>query len=137
MTKRYMDSETILGTLQIMIELDGQVIGGATYFLHPISEVNLGLMLSEKSRGNGIGKLTMKVLIQLGHQMGIEKMELRTMRANKATQTLMESLDITGRDEIKEMPGVGDVAEILYTIPEKVDWEDLDTQIEFGGRASE
>lgn len=70
--------------------------------------------------------------------MGMQKMEVGTMKANSPMETLMASLNIMGRDKFQEMPGRGLVGEILYPIPERSDWEDMDINMqgEFGGRVS-
>lgn len=121
----------------MLVEWDGEIVGGCNFFLLPTYVVNLGMMLGEKARGKGIGKLSMQVMIQLGRRVGIEKMEARTVKANKPMQAVMASLKIPGRDEIKEMPGRGVVGDIVYEIPQKVSWEDFDMRVEFGGLASE
>ena len=57
-----------------MIELDGKRYCSAKYFLHPTGEVNLGLMQSEKLGGKRHWEVDYEgVLIQLGHQMGIQR----------------------------------------------------------------
>ena len=121
----------------MLIELNGEIVGAGNYSLLPTGWVNIGLLISERARGRGLGKLSMKVLVQLGRRMGVEKLEAGTMKLNKPFQALMASLNLPGKDEIIEAPGRGVVGEILYRIPETVDWEDLDLKVEFGGLASE
>lgn len=136
-TKRYVNAQTDFDALNMFIELNDQIVGGINYFLLPSGEVNIGLKLNPSARGKGIGKLSMQAVIQLAHNMGIERLEAGTMKVNKPMRALMASLKIPGKDEIKESPGRGVVAEIIYTIPRTVDWEDIDLQIEFGAPASE
>jgi RimJ/RimL family protein N-acetyltransferase len=134
--KKHTTTQTKFDGLNIMVMVDGQLVGGANYNLLPTGEVNIGLLFDESARGKGLGKLTMQVLIQLGQRMGIQRMEAGTMKSNQAMQALMASLNIPGRDEIKEIPTRGVVAEILYDIPETVDWE-INLQLEFGGPLAE
>lgn len=132
-TQKYIDALTKFNALNMMIEVDGQPVGGANYGLLPTGGVNMGVILMENARGKGLGKLTMQVLIKLGHRMGIRRLQAGTMKSNQAMQAVMASLNIPGRDEIQESPGRGIVGEILYEIPETVDWEEIDLQLEFGG----
>jgi RimJ/RimL family protein N-acetyltransferase len=136
-TQKYIDSQSKFNALNMLIQFNGQLVGGGNFFLLPTGEVNLGLMLTKDARGKGIGKLSMQVLIQLAHNMGIERLEAGTMKANQPMRALMASLKIPGRDEIKKAPGRGVLAEILYTIPKTVDWEDIDLHVEFGAPVSE
>ncbi|CRG89285.1 hypothetical protein PISL3812_06321 [Talaromyces islandicus] len=134
--KKHHRALTEFDGLSMMVLVDGQLVGGGNYSLLPTGEVNLGMMFEESARGKGLGKLTMQVLIKLGQRLGIKRLEAGTMKSNQAMQALMARLNIPGRDEIKEAPGRGVVAEILYDIPETVEWE-IDLQLEFGGPMAE
>ncbi|QKX61864.1 uncharacterized protein TRUGW13939_09020 [Talaromyces rugulosus] len=134
--EKHTTAQTKFDGLNIMVMVDGQLVGGGNYTLLSTGEVNIGLLFDESARGKGLGKLTMQVLIQLGRRMGIQRLEAGTMKSNQAMQALMASLNIPGRDEIKEIPIRGVVAEILWDIPETADWE-IDLQLEFGGPLAE
>ena len=136
-SQKYTNERAKFIALQMLIELDGEIVGGGSYNVLPTGDVNCGIMLAENARGKGIGKLSVQVIIQLGRRMGVEKLEVVTMKTNKPMQGLMASLNILGREEIREAPGRGVIGEILYPIPEKVDWADVDMQIEFGDQAFE
>jgi RimJ/RimL family protein N-acetyltransferase len=136
-SEKYIASYTSFNALQMLIEKDGEIIGAGNYFLLPTGWVNIGLLISEKARGKGLGKLSMKVLVELARRMGVEKLAAGTMKANKQLQAMMASLKIQGKEEGTEVPGRGVVGEIKYAIPETVGWEDLDLKVEFGAPASE
>lgn len=134
--RKHTTALTKVHALIMILEVDGQFVGCGNYSLLPTGEVNMGMMLKESARGQGLGKLTMQVLIQLGQRIWIQPLTSGTMKSNQAMQAVMASLNIPGRDEIQEAPERGVVGEILYVVPETVDWE-IDLQLEFGGPVPE
>ncbi|RFU25243.1 hypothetical protein B7463_g11107, partial [Scytalidium lignicola] len=133
----YRDAKTKYDRLAFLVELDSEAIGFVNLrCLPPAGPNNIGLLFTEKARGKGLGKFTMQFILQLARNIGIENLEAGTMKVNQPMRKLMESLKIPEREENKEDPARGViVAEILYTIPEAVSWDDIDMIVEFGPEA--
>ena len=133
---QYTDALTKFNALQLLVELDGQIVGYAGFHTLPDGIVNLGMVLKRGARGRGIGKQSWKVLIQLAFNLGVERIEAGTMKDNVAMRALMRSLRFPEIDDIKIIPGRGVVAEVLWDISGRRDvWEKIDLQTDFGESA--
>ncbi|KAH8800395.1 hypothetical protein F5884DRAFT_549935 [Xylogone sp. PMI_703] len=131
--KGIIEAKTKYTRLNWLIELDGEIIGGGGLRHLPDGANNIGLLLTEKSRGKGLGKFTVQFAIAFGRRLGIKEFELGTMKANQPMRWVMESLKIPAREEIKEDPQRNSiVAELLYTIPATVSVDNIDMHVEFG-----
>jgi hypothetical protein len=73
----------------------------------------------------------MQVLLRLSNEFEVEFIEAGTMKVNKPMRALATSLGLEETDEIKEVPGRGIVAEILYKDIAREKWKNLDMKVEF------
>ncbi|KAH8698781.1 hypothetical protein BGW36DRAFT_460630 [Talaromyces proteolyticus] len=130
--QKYADAITQFNRIDIGVEIDDELVGGGNLSLLPNGGVNIGMQFNVGARGQGLGKLTMKMLIQLSRRIGLERLQAGTMKSNEPMRALMASLKIPERDEIQAVPGRGVVGEVLFEIPTNTEWQDLDLQVQFG-----
>jgi RimJ/RimL family protein N-acetyltransferase len=137
--QRFIDAKTKHHVLELFVQLDGQSVGcGGVFELeHEPHIANIGLMVEESVRGSGVGKALMQVLLRLSNEFEVEIIEAGTMKVNKPMRALATSLGLKEKDEIKEVPGRGVVAEILYKDIAREKWKDLDMKVEFTGPVPE
>jgi RimJ/RimL family protein N-acetyltransferase len=128
--KRYHELNTSFNGLDVLIELDGRLVGYGDIFEFASREASVGIVLNKEARGKGIGKAGIQVLTQLGFELGMH-ISLGTMKANAPMRGIMKSLGIEEEEKIIEIPGRGVVAEVEYTI-ERAQWADIDIKVEFG-----
>jgi RimJ/RimL family protein N-acetyltransferase len=133
--QRFIDAKTKYHVLELLVQLDGESVGcGGVFELeHEPHIANIGLMIEESARGSGVGKALMQVLLRLSNEFEVEVIEAGTMKINKPMRVLAANLGLEETDEIKEVPGRGIVAEILYKDIEREKWKDLDMKVEFTG----
>lgn len=120
--------------IDVLVEVDDDGLAGCVQ-IHQMANGanNIGMMFSEKSRGKGLGKLSMQVLIQLARNLGIGRLETGTMKNNVAMRKLMESLGIPEKEQVvRDSTGKFVVAEVLFPIPETVPVAEIDMHVEFG-----
>ncbi|KAG0650332.1 hypothetical protein D0Z07_3235 [Hyphodiscus hymeniophilus] len=128
--KRYDDLNIAHNGLDILVELNGKLIGyGDIYAFNP-TEASVGIILNKEARGRGIGKLGIQVFTQLGFELGLE-INTGTMKANGPMRGIMKSLGIEEIEKVVEIPGRGVVAEIEWEL-KREDWKSIDMKIEFG-----
>lgn len=136
MRKMYTESRTRHHGLDVFISLEGKFVGwGGVFEITPPGEkpsiANVGIRLSPEVRGKGLGKVFMQVLLRLSNELDVDIIEAGTMKHNTPMRALAKSVGLVETDEIKEMPGQGVVAEILFKNIEREKWRDLDMVVEF------
>lgn len=92
---------------------------------------SVGIVLNKGARGKGVGKDGMRVLTQMGFELGM-KISSGTMKANEPMRGVMKSLGVDEVEKMVILPGRGVVAELDYTV-EREKWKDVDMKVEFGG----
>jgi RimJ/RimL family protein N-acetyltransferase len=128
--KRYDDLNTAHNGLDILVELDGKLVGYGDMYESKPGEASVGIILNKDARGKGIGKAGIQVLTQLGFEIG-ENISTGTMKANAPMRGIMKSLGIEEIENIVEIPRRGVVAEIEWEI-ERAKWKSIDMKVEFG-----
>jgi RimJ/RimL family protein N-acetyltransferase len=136
MQRMYAESQTRHHALDVFISLDNKFVGwgGVTEITAPDekpSVANIGIMLSPEVQGKGLGKTLMQVLLRLSNEVKADIIEAGTMKDNTSMRAMAKSVGLVETDEIKEMPGQGVVAEVLFKNIEKEKWRDLDMVVEF------
>lgn len=128
--KRYDDLNTAFNGLDLLVELDGKLIGYGDIYESEPGEASVGVVLNKDARGKGVGKASIQVFTQLGFDLGL-KISTGTMKANAPMRGIMKSLRIEEVEKIVEIPGRGVVAEVEYNL-ERAKWKDIDMKVEFG-----
>lgn len=128
--KRYDDLNTKFNGLDILVELDGKIVGYGDIYEFAPGEASVGVVLNREARGKGIGKASIQVFTQLGFELGL-KISSGTMKANAPMRGIMKSLGIEEVEKIVELPGRGVVAELDYAIDHEK-WKDIDMKVVFG-----
>ncbi|KAM0259208.1 hypothetical protein ACHAQJ_003413 [Trichoderma viride] len=136
MQKMYAESRTRHHALDLFLSLEGKFVGyGGVYQITPPDEkpsvANVAIRLSPEIRGKGLGKVLMQVLLRLSNEVDADIIEAGTMKHNTSMRALAKSVGLAETDEIKELPGKGVVAEILFKNIEREKWRDLDMVVEF------
>jgi RimJ/RimL family protein N-acetyltransferase len=140
--KRFVDQYTLSKTkyraLDILVQIEGETVGHGG--VHEIPEVhaglaNIGIALVESTRGKGLGKATMQVLLRLANELEVSLVHAGTMLANKPMRALAASLGFTEKEEVLSIPGRGVIAEILFENVDYKRYKDLDMNVEFTGPA--
>lgn len=127
---RYGIQNLRLRGLDLLICLDGKVVGYGDVTETAPGVANVGIILNPEARGKGVGKVTVRVFAQLGFEMGMT-IEAGTMKANGPMRGLMKSLGIAEVEEIVDIPGRGVVAELVYKIDRRA-LKEIDMRVEFG-----
>jgi RimJ/RimL family protein N-acetyltransferase len=129
----YIDSATKRNALNLLVELDGQIVGSGGITAGGVSgrKANVGLQFVSSARGHGLGKLTMRLLLRLSNEFREYGIRAGTMKANLPMRAVMKSLGIEETDGVFEIPGFGVVNDILYEKINKEDWKDFEFQVEF------
>jgi len=73
----------------------------------------------------------MQVLLRLSNEVDADIIEAGTMKYNTSMRALAKSVGLVETDEIKEIPGRGVVADLLFKNIEREKWRDLDMVVEF------
>ncbi|KAE8444156.1 hypothetical protein EG329_000844 [Mollisiaceae sp. DMI_Dod_QoI] len=136
MQKMYAESRTRHHALDVFISLEGKFIGWGGIFEITAPEekpsvANIGIRLSPEVRGKGLGKLLMQVLLRLSNEVDADIIEAGTMKYNISMRAMAKSVGLLETDEIKEIPGQGIVADLLFKNIEREKWRDLDMVVEF------
>lgn len=136
MQKMYAESRTRHNALDVYISLEGKFVGwgGVFEITNPDekpSVANIGIKLSPEVRGKGLGKVLMQVLLRLSNEVDADIIEAGTMKYNTSMRALAKSVGLVETDEIKEIPGQGVVADLLFKNIEREKWRDLDMVVEF------
>jgi len=136
MQKMYAESRTRHHALDVYISLDGKFVGwGGLYEIsapdQKPSVANIGIKLSPEVRGRGLGKTLMQVLLRLSNEVHADVVEAGTMKYNTPMRALAKSVGLVETDEIKEIPGRGVVADLMFKNIEREKWRDLDMVVEF------
>ena len=127
---RYDDLNIAHNGLNILVELDGKVVGYGDIYEIKAGEASVGVVLNREARGRGIGKASIQVLTQLGFALG-EEISVGTMKANAPMRGIMSSLGIEETEKIVDIPGRGVVAEIEWELKSE-EWKTIDMNVEFG-----
>ena len=138
--ERYTLSKTAFQAIDILVELDGEIVGSGTVMEIPQVQkglANIGLTLSPVARGKGLGKAAMQVLLRLSNECQVDHVHAGTMKANVPMRSLAKSLGFVEREEVLEVPGRGVVAEILFEDFRQERWKDLEMNVEFLGPVPE
>jgi RimJ/RimL family protein N-acetyltransferase len=135
MHKMYAESRTRHHALDVFISLEGKFVGwGGVYQITAPDEkpsvANIGIRLSPEVRGKGLGKILMQVLLRLSNEVDVDIIEAGTMKYNTSMRAMAKSVGLVETDEIKEIPGQGVVAELLFKNIEREKWRDLDMVVE-------
>jgi RimJ/RimL family protein N-acetyltransferase len=102
---------------------------------------NLGIILNAETRGKGVGKATVEVLLRLSNECDVDVVEAGTMKWNMGMRGVMKKLGVEEREEMKwfdEEEGKEKrlVAEIMFGEKgkgiERERWRGLDVRVEFG-----
>jgi RimJ/RimL family protein N-acetyltransferase len=128
---RYNDLNTKYNGLDILIGLDGKTIGYGDIYEFESGVASVGIVLNKEARGKGVGKDGMRVLTQMGFELGM-KISSGTMKANEPMRGVMRSLGVDEVEKVVSLPGRGLVAELDYTVG-RDKWKDVDMKVEFGG----
>ncbi|KAL7962351.1 hypothetical protein V8C34DRAFT_270062 [Trichoderma compactum] len=136
MQKNYADSRTRHHALDVFMSLEGKFVGwGAIYQITPPGEkpsvANVAIRLSPEMQGKGLGKVLMQVLLRLSNEVDVDIIEADTMKYNIPMRALGKSVGLVETEEMKELPGRGVVADILFKNIEREKWSDLDMVVEF------
>jgi RimJ/RimL family protein N-acetyltransferase len=136
MQKMYAESRTRHHALDVFISLEGKFVGwGGVFEITAPDEkpsvANIGIKLSPEVRGKGLGKMLMQVLLRLSNEVDADIIEAGTMEYNTSMRAMAKSVGLVETDEIKEIPGQGVVAELLFKNIEREKWRDLDMVVEF------
>jgi RimJ/RimL family protein N-acetyltransferase len=136
MRKMYAESRTKHHALDVFVSLEGKFVGWGGVFEIAApdktpSVANIGIMLSPEVRGKGLGKVLMQVLLRLSNEVDIDIIEAGTMKYNTSMRAMAKSVGLVETDEIKEIPGQGVVAELMFKNIERETWRDLDMVVEF------
>jgi len=136
MQKMYAESRTRHHALDVFVSLEGKFVGwGGVYEITAPDEkpsvANIGIRLSPEVRGKGLGKTLMQVLLRLSNEVDADIIEAGTMKYNTSMRALAKSVGLVETDEIKEIPGRGVVADLLFKNIEREKWRDLDMVVEF------
>lgn len=136
MRKMYAESRTRHHALDVFMSLEGKFVGwGGVFEITAPGEkpsvANIGIKLSSAVRGKGLGKVLMQVLLRLSNEVDADIIEAGTMKYNTSMRAMAKSVGLVETDEIKELPGQGVVAEILFKNIERAKWRDLDIVVEF------
>jgi RimJ/RimL family protein N-acetyltransferase len=136
MQKMYAESRTRHHALDVFISLEGKFVGwGGVFEITAPDEkpsvANIGIRLSPEVRGKGLGKTLMQVLLRLSNEVNVDIIEAGTMKHNAPMRALAKRVGLVETDEIKEIPGQGVVAEVLFKNIEREKWRDLDMVVEF------
>ena len=129
--QRYADLNSKFNGMDVLVGLGGKTVGyGDIYEVEP-GVASVGIVLDKEARGRGIGKDGMRVLTQLGFELGM-KISSGTMKINGPMRGVMRSLGVEEVEKIVSIPGRGVVAELEYTV-ERDRWRNVDMRVEFGG----
>lgn len=136
MERMYAESRTRHHALDVFISLEGKFVGWGGVFEitgpgEKPSVANIGIRLSPEVRGKGLGKTLMQVMLRLSNELDTNVMEAGTMKHNTSMRAVAKSVGLVETEEIKELPGQGVVAEILFKDIEREKWRDLDMVVEF------
>jgi RimJ/RimL family protein N-acetyltransferase len=136
MERMYTESRTRHHALDVYVSLDGEFVGWGGVFEitgpdEKPSVANIGIRLSPEVRGKGLGKTLLQVLLRLSNELDIDVIEAGTMKHNTSMRALAKSVGLVETEEIKELPGQGVVAEILFKDIEREKWRDVDMVVEF------
>ncbi|EHK21822.1 uncharacterized protein TRIVIDRAFT_191904 [Trichoderma virens Gv29-8] len=136
MQKMYAESRTRHHALDVFMSLEGKFVGwGGVFEITAPNEkpsvANIGIRLSPEVRGKGLGKVLMQVLLRLSNEVDADIIEAGTMKYNTSMRAMAKSVGLVETDEIKEIPGQGVVAELLFKNIEREKWRDLDMVVEF------
>jgi len=94
---RYARAKIEQNALEILVQLNGEVVGYAGCFefeKEPIRLANLGLVLNPETRGKGIGKTTFALMGRLSLELEIDAVQVATMKANEPMRGLARSLGL-------------------------------------------
>ncbi|KAL7896181.1 acyl-CoA N-acyltransferase [Trichoderma sp. SZMC 28014] len=136
MERMYAESRTRHHALDVFVSLEGKFVGwgGVFEIMGPDekpSVANIGIRLSPEVRGKGLGKTLMQVMLRLSNELDINVIEAGTMKHNTSMRAVAKSIGLVETEEIKELPGQGVVADILFKDIERENWRDLDMVVEF------
>ena len=136
MQKMYVESRTRHHALDVYISLEGKFVGwGGVFEITAPDEkpsvANIGIRLSPEVRGKGLGKTLMQVLLRLSNEVDVDIIEAGTMKYNTSMRAMAKSVGLVETDEIKEIPGQGVVADLLFKNIEREKWRDLDMVVEY------
>ncbi|KAL7910233.1 hypothetical protein GGI35DRAFT_360356 [Trichoderma velutinum] len=136
MEKMYVESRTRHHALDVFMSLEGKFVGwGAIYQITPPGEkpsvANVAIRLSPEIQGKGLGKVLLQVLLRLSNEVEVDIIEAGTMKYNIPMRRLAKSVGLVETEEIKELPGRGVVADLLFKNIEREKWRDLDMVVEF------
>jgi len=136
MQKMYVESRTRHHALDVFMSLEGKFVGwGGVFEITAPDEkpsvANIGIRLSPEVRGKGLGKMLMQVLLRLSNEVDADIIEAGTMKYNTSMRAMAKSVGLVETDEIKEIPGQGVVAELLFKNIKREKWRDLDMVVEF------
>jgi L-amino acid N-acyltransferase YncA len=136
MQNMYVESRTRHHGLDVYLSLEGKFVGwGGVYEITAPDEkpsvANISIKLSPEVRGKGLGKILMQVLLRLSNEVDADIIEAGTMKYNTATRAMAKSVGLVETDEIKDVPGKGVVADLLFKNIEREKWRDLDMVVEF------
>lgn len=139
MERMYAESRTRHHALDVFVSLEGKFVGwGGVFEITPPGErpsiANIGIRLSPEVRGKRLGKTLLQVLLRLSNELDIDVIEAGTMKHNTPMRAVAKSVGLVETEEIKELPGQGVVAEILFKDIEREKWRDLDMVVEFEDR---
>ncbi|GFP60293.1 hypothetical protein ACSS6W_000103 [Trichoderma asperelloides] len=136
MRRMYAESRTRHHGLDVYMSLEGKFVGwGGVFEITAPDEkpsvANIGIRLSPEVQGKGLGKVLMQVLLRLSNEVDADIIEAGTMKHNTSMRAMAKSIGLVETDEIKEVPGMGVVAELLFKNIEREKWRDLDMVVEF------
>lgn len=136
MQKMYAESRTRHHALDVFISLEGKFVGWGGVFEitgpdEKPSVANIGIKLSPEVRGKGLGRMLMQVLLRLSNEVDADIVEAGTWKYNTSMRAMAKSVGLVETDELKELPGQGVVADLLFKNIEREKWRDLDMVVEF------
>jgi RimJ/RimL family protein N-acetyltransferase len=136
MQKMYAESRIRHHALDVFVSLEGKFVGwGGVFEITAPDEkpsvANIGIKLSPEVQGKGLGKVLMQVLLRLSNEVDADIIEAGTMKYNTSMRAMAKSVGLVETNEIKEIPGKGVVADLLFKNIEREKWRDLDMVVEF------
>jgi RimJ/RimL family protein N-acetyltransferase len=134
--RMYAESRIRHHAIDVFVSLEGKFVGwGGVFEITGPDETpsiaNIGIRLSPEVRGKGLGKTLMQVMLRLSNELNTDVIEAGTMKHNTSMRAVAKSVGLVETEEIKELPGQGVVAEILFKDIEREKWRDLDMVVEF------
>lgn len=127
--KQYAEANIKFNVLEVLVELDGKVMGYGDIYTIREGVASIGIILDKSARGLGLGKLAVGALAQICFDYGIRPV-VGTMKANIPMRRVMAGLGATEKESITVLPGRGVVAEVDFVFDAE-SWKKVNMSVEF------